>query len=430
MIILGIIQFILISIICFFEFKRKSPSIFLWATLFIMFAFMHLITSINNYTVFSDETIIKASLFVILFCVLYLFIRIVFYKLEKKRLKYSSIKLAINNIVINKKNIYNLLVLLSIVILFRLIPFIISSDGLLSTSWSSGRKYTASLDYLNSYQVISILYYIFAGVLLISIYNKNWWISVVTILLLLSFVILTRNRIEVLPLFVGIITFWIFKTDKIKIRTIFIGLILIVIVVYVVYGLRVFRHYGTIESFLNNFNFIEFNNKVFNYLLTDNGELGLREDFYYFIENDNNFENFGKGHSYIRMLLVFIPTSWSLGLKPPDFAQSMGAAVGMVLGGSTHPTLFGDCFANFGFLGILMGIFWGIYVCITDTICINTRNSIDKLLIFSLFGVTFAIIGRGSVYNSFVFVAWGLLLLFIYRKIICYIFPKLNYHLF
>ena len=96
----------------------------------------------------------------------------------------------------------------------------------------------------------------------------------------------------------------------------------------------------------------------------------------------------------------------------------MGAAIGMVTGGSTHPTLFGDCYANAGFWGILLGAFWAIYCSVSDKIIVRCKNQVLKTMVYCLFAVTFVIIGRGSVYNSFFFVAWGLPALWIIIAII------------
>lgn len=118
------------------------------------------------------------------------------------------------------------------------------------------------------------------------------------------------------------------------------------------------------------------------------------------------------------MLFVYIPTRWSLGLKPDDFAISMGHAYGMAAGGSTHPTLFGDCYANLDIFGIFLGAFWAIYVTIADRIIISRKHSLSAILIYVLNAVVYVIIGRGSVYNGFWFIAYGvpLILLIEYIK--------------
>ena len=137
-------------------------------------------------------------------------------------------------------------------------------------------------------------------------------------------------------------------------------------------------------------------------LLNNDGELGLRNVFLYFIYKDNNFLNFNKGHTYLRLIFMFIPTKYSFGLKPPDFAITMGSAW---LGDfsntrfSTHPTLYGDVFANFYWFGIILAIFWAIFALIIDRIIIN-NCLLKQLNYISIFGSMYVIIGRGSVYNG------------------------------
>ena len=401
----SIIQFLIISIICYYEAQRKSPAVFLWATLEIMFGVMHLITIVGNSIKYSWSSMFEASIFVIIFCIIYLFIRII---INKRMGGYKNI---INQIVkLKQDNKYTdfLMAILNISIVLSIYYVISFSGGLLNTSWSEMRDYSSSLGYVNSSQLLNILYFSTSGVLLINLFSKKYKKTICSIVGILIFALLTRNRILILPLLVDLILFKLTLIKHIKIKNIFFASIIAVMVIYVVYGIRVFRHYGSLEAFIVNFNLIEFVDKINLYLTTDNGELGLRNGFYYFIECNNNFPGFGVGASYMRMLLVYLPTQFSFDLKPDDFAITMGQAIGMAKGGSTHPTLFGDCYANAGFFGVFLGIFWGLYASIVDFILIKTKNDILKILFYSLFSVTFVIMGRGSVYNSFFFVAWGI----------------------
>jgi hypothetical protein len=153
------------------------------------------------------------------------------------------------------------------------------------------------------------------------------------------------------------------------------------------------------------------------YILDEKGELGLKNIFYYFIQKDNQFPNFGQGHTYIRMLLILIPSSFALGLKPPDFGLSMGYAVDPTVSGfSTHPTLFGDCFGNLGDFGVLLGIFWALFVFFCDAL-VKKATSAFQLCLFTLFSSTFIIMGRGSVYNAFVIMVWGTLIVMFMHKL-------------
>jgi hypothetical protein len=280
------------------------------------------------------------------------------------------------------------------------------------------RDFTAALNYANSNQVYHIIYFSLSGMPLFLWIKKKYKQSIFCLVLVMIVTIITRNRILVLPILVFFLALYIMNIKKLQVKHIIFAGVAGILVIYIVYALRVFRHYGTIGVFLREFNFTEFFDKINLYIATDNGELGLRNDFYFFVENDNKFKGFGEWATYIRMLLVYIPTRFSFGLKPADFAQTMGAATGMVVGGSTHPTLFGDCYANAGVFGIFLGIFWAIYCSIGDKIVMKCKNQALKALIYCLLAVTYVIIGRGSVYNSFFFVAYGLPVLWLIISIL------------
>lgn len=412
---LAFIQLILIAIICVQEVKRKSPAIFLWATLMVMFGVMHTLSVLTGNSEYKTQTLNEASLFVIGFCGLYLVTRNLFCVIRSKQyplLTCDSIKKDDNK---SASLLLMLFVTVSFLMCYKLISF---SGGLLNTSWSTGRDYSASLNYANSSQIYNILYFSLGGLPLYFWINDKKESSLLCMISIAIVSVITRNRILVLPALVFVLALFVMKIKNLRIRHILFAGVAGVLVIYIVYGLRVFRHYGTIEVFLRDFNLNEFFGKINQYIATDNGELGLRNDFYFFVEQDNQFRGFGELATYIRMLLVYIPTRFSFGLKPDDFAQTMGSAVGMEVGGSTHPTLFGDCFANAGIWGIFLGFFWAIYCSISDKIVLCCKNHVLKTVIYSLFAVTFVIIGRGSVYNSFFFVAWGAPALWIIIKFI------------
>lgn len=77
---LGTIQFASISIIAFLEYKARSLSLFLWGTLLIMFGFPHLFVILLGISGYDELVMIKASLFVILFNIVYLITRMILTK--------------------------------------------------------------------------------------------------------------------------------------------------------------------------------------------------------------------------------------------------------------------------------------------------------------------------------------------------------------
>lgn len=172
---------------------------------------------------------------------------------------------------------------------------------------------------------------------------------------------------------------------------------------------------GSLSNALENFSFEYINNEVLEFISSKDGELGLRQYFYYFISRNNNFEGFNRCYTYIRMLLVYIPSQFSFGIKPQSFDLYMGQAIGMGVGGSMHPTLFGDCFGNLYWFGILLGGLWAAIANGIDSLISKQKTIFFKIMIFFLASYSFVVIGRGSVYNGFEVFAWGVLLLFLLK---------------
>lgn len=418
-ILLGLIQFIIIIYIIIFELRKKSPAVFLWATLGIMFGIMHLLTVFVVMDIYNNEIYIDASLFTIGFSLLYILGRKIFIFTNKLELNLLHVWNDITNIDAKILKILSFIFCVSPIVLS--LNIIMYSGNIIDSSWSTFRGYTLSQDYVNLSQILTILFFSLGAIWIFWLKKRKYITSTIIILLISFSVIISRNRILILPLLVTFIVGKILDNKKIKIKFIMKSSILALVSIYIVYALRVFRHNGSIATFLDNMSVISFIEQINEYLITDNGELGLRRVFYYFIANDNNFNGFSEGATYIRMMLVYFPSQFSFGLKPDDFAITMGKAIGMGYGGSVHPTLLGDCYANLGFLGIFLGIFWAFYANFFDYILVRIKSSEFVLLSYSLMSVSYVIIARGSVYNGFFFLAWGLPLLYFIKKLVYFI---------
>ena len=410
----GVMQFLLISWICYFEFRNKSSVVFLWGTLLIIYGVMHIFASFIGDINYDDAILLDASVFVVLFCCFYICTRILItdyvfiMQMHHKMLSSTLIEKQ------NANYMQYVFILLALVILGRMLIINYASGGILNSSWGGIREYQTTVSYMNCGQILNVLFFVLSGILLIFLILRKRILALATVFLLIINVLITRNRIEVLPLICPFISLFIFKTKKVNINTILWLIIIGISTIFIIYGLRAYRYYGSVANFFINFNGSDFINQIQEFIKTNNGELGLRRYFYYFIEHNNNFVGFGKGASYIRMLLVFIPTKWSVGIKPNDFAITMGTAVGMGPGGSMHPTLFGDCYANLGWWGIFLGIFWAIYATLFDKLITSRKNITSSCLIYSLNASMFCMVGRGAVYNAFAIVAWGTLVIVLF----------------
>jgi len=64
-------------IVAYYEYRRSSISVFLWATLLLMFGFPHCVTVLCGTFDYDPVTMLQASLFVVLFNTAYLVARII-----------------------------------------------------------------------------------------------------------------------------------------------------------------------------------------------------------------------------------------------------------------------------------------------------------------------------------------------------------------
>lgn len=412
-VILGVMQFICIGVICIIEFNKRSPAVFLWATLFLMFGIMHLLATIQGDVTYSEATLNKASLFVICFSLIYFLTRYIILRGQVKH-RYESLekkKLIEISGQMGKNLELEIIVIFLGSIFVKLCLYISAVGGLMNTSWGNAYKYGKEINYLNFSQVTMVLFIALSGIILAEILRKRYKIALMLILVLILNVVITRNRVEMIPVLSVLITVYIINVKRIKIQTFIFIVCAAIGTIYIVYGLRAFRWYGTLENFIQTFKFDAFMNQINTFLREGDGELGLRRYMYYFISNNNNFTDFSEMATYKRMLMVFIPTKWSMGLKPDDFAISMGKAVGLGEGGSMHPTLFGDCYANAGFLGIFLGIYWAMFVSFMDKILIKYKDDIWIFLLYITQSYMYVIIGRGAVYNGWLIAAYGMIVL-------------------
>lgn len=410
---LSVIQFLCIVAIMVLEFNKKSPAVFLWATVFLMFGVMHMVSCIAGTNAYSGAVLNEASLFVIGFCAVYVLTRILLLKgrvttphpyLEDGYLTQLSRQ-------VSRAESTFFFVVLCMAVVADIADKVIAMGGLGNTSWGASREMQQS--YLNISQITSVIFLLLSGLLLYALMRRHYTYAGMVALVILIKVVISRNRVEVIPLFACLLGYYLIKRRRITIKMGIFCLICACLVIYVVYALRAYRWYGTIDNFLHTVTFQNFNEQILEFFREDNGELGLRKWFYYYIDGDNQFKDFGQGHSYLRVLMTFIPTRFSLGLKPADFAQAMGSAIGMIPGGSMHPTLFGDAYANFGIWGIFAGAFWAGYVTLADKIMEFLRNDICVFFAYTICAYAYVVEGRGAIYNGNVMMAYGLVVLMV-----------------
>ena len=410
-VVIAFIQLLLIFSIFIFEYRKKSPALFLWGALLVMFGLPHFLSVIQaaqqGFYSFSDDILFTASLFSIIFSITYLYVRL----LSRKKIDYTVVVENKNDMIPIAKVLFIILICTTIIDLYIGYRH---TGSLLNTSWTSGREVRGDASPITLF--LGYIESAVASVLLIYIILKKRKQAVLVAIIILLGVIISRQRAALLPIFICLLSYFIILNKRLTISTILAALAVVTAGIYFIFALQVFRWGGTISSFLENFEWSEFNSLVVSRITEGQGEFNLRNAFYYFIQEDNQFYNFGRGHTYIRALLLFIPTQWSFGLKPPDFAITMGTAWNpftSTVGFSMHPTLLGDLFANFNFWGCLIGgVIWGGIINLLDLILKRLPYRI-VVPAFVASASSLVIIGRGSVYNALVFMVYSILFLLI-----------------
>lgn len=201
-----------------------------------------------------------------------------------------------------------------------------------------------------------------------------------------------------------------------KLSAVAIGSVILITIILL------FRFYGSINNFIENADFALLAEDAMDTISEGGGDLSVRDAFYMFILNDNNFVGFNSMGTYIRLLLFPLPTQWSLGLKPVDFAETMGWAYdpSQGRGYSMHPTLYGDCFANAYYFGIFLSIFWAIIIYLIDKF-VDSRENHEKLCAIVMVGCAFVMVGRGSAYNPIVSLIYEFILLILVHRLTIFI---------
>lgn len=417
--IFGIIQFFVLGIVTIYELSNKSSAVFLWATLDLMFGIMHIISYIIPDYIYSVEVLNEASEFAILFGAIYLAVRVPFKKIIKMNFNIELRKLSKME---DRFGHFCVLMLWGAVIIYSL--FVINESGAV-IALDKTQVYKTMANGNLFFLLSSYMYYATAPILLYFLYKrekKNIFV-VICAIMVRSFVSL--SRMDIIILFIAIIGYLIIKLDRISILNIIEFVLLGVLVVYAIYALRTYRYYYGIKD-LTKIRLNIFNKQLIDFIRTDNGELGLRQVFYFFIKNDNQFSGFNKGAGYLRMLLMPIPSRLLMGIKPEDMCITMGRAwkpeFKSIIQYTVTPTLFGDCYANFGFSGVWLGAFWALFVSIMDIIA-NQKSEILRLLLFCLHGTLYINIARGDVYNPLCYVWYCGIIIFIIYEYCRYVMP-------
>ena len=425
-IVLAFIQMIIIAMITFWEYKSGFISIMMWAVLLLMFGIPHCVMCLMGSSTYSADVILTASLFVIFFCIIYFLCRF-FLKLlfTANVMQLMKSRLEVEN---EGERFHESLLIRSIFFFYLLHLFFFlfatyyNLGTIINVSWRDFYNFRiSSSGWALTVILIAQVYIInsFGGVALLAFLRK-WKGIFISLFLIISFtVFLTQNRILMLPLINSFLLLFFIRNRKLGLKKIIVLSLSGILSLYVIYGIRIFRHSGGIDGLVEQYTLQTFNQRIVEMFETDDGELGLRNIFYFFIENENEFYGFNQMATYRRLLFTVLPMKYSMSLKPADFAIAMGTAYSGDASNenySVHPTLLGDCYANLGFLGCILGVFWAVFSCICDSFVCRIQKLHIQILLTVMYLTMYVIIARGSVYNGFSVAFWGTIAILILSR--------------
>ncbi len=402
----GILALVLMLAILLFEFKRRSTSMFLWVSIIAFFGISHLGACIN--LSYENRILNEVTAFSVLFCIFYILVRFICSRIKGLHINISYNEFS-NGFSKQDESICKLfffmLILSTLMYFFNLLSHAGSISSISKSAVYENRSGS------NLILIVSYLWTASSPVMFLYMIKRKMKYSIVCAACILIVSVVTFTRTYLVVLFI-VITLYYLYNGKIRFRKILILGCIVCIGIYSMYLLRGFRYFYSFSD-LGTISFFDIHNKSMWLLNQKSGDIYLSDYFYKLVNIQNNYPGLGTGAGYIRLLLLPIPSSLSFGLKPQDICITLGELFGSGIVSSVNftvtPTLFGDCYANFGFYGFIMGGVWAIIVSLLDCVGYRKSNAIKGLSIV-LISSAYINIGRGTIYNAMAGIFYSLII--------------------
>jgi hypothetical protein len=390
-----VVLLVLSFVLCFYiEIKYLSPTVIFWIGLIGIFLIPHLVYSLFLKSV-NLETLIKTTIFVSLFNYLYFFSKIILIKILKKK-KYDW---TFENLYNNKNERINRLLtfMYFLGLLVWIMGLLLAGFNPVSSSWNDTLKVNSFLS-----QIGNILIFAASGIILYNYLTNNPRVLIFVVALNLVCILLLRARILLISLIIPFIILILYKNNRINFKFRFV--LLILTFTFSLFLLQAFRWSGGIADFNLKKIPLYVSSSIKN-ITGKSGEFHLVTEFYTIVENNNESKYFGEGRTYWRLALFWLPRSLLPDnlkfIKPRDFAIDIYNLVYKTpdnTRGTTHPTFYGDLFANFGWFGIGMAVFWVLVTEYFDQMF--KRNKAKLVFLLGNIATFYVMIARGAIYNG------------------------------
>lgn len=417
----AILLFLVLTILRF-EYRSQNPAIFLWVAIIAVYVVPSLFDPFNNSTQiltgpFLDLTqnwlLIRAHLFAVLFCAVYLAVRLAMRGVSGDAPSAQLSPADLPAALIRDKSVSFFLLagvlVLGLALLLEVLAIVPRAgwSGLLSGSFSSYRlESDATLKILGYY-----LIYAMGGLLFIAWFSGRKSLATLIATIVFTVFIFGRTRQLLFPAIMPFALYFIYRAKGFRGWSFLISG---VVAAYVfILALQIFRYQGSILSGVDALSGGEFYLSIFQALQEERGEAVIRLIYYYFMADGVQIPEFMTGLTYYRVALLPIPSALLGDLKPIDYDMILYQfyyGSGLDIGATIHPLIFGNAYANFGWLGIFLGGFWALLFGILNAYR-KSRTLLHQVMIMSIVGFLSVMISRGSIYNSLTIIFWTLLFL-------------------
>lgn len=256
---------------------------------------------------------------------------------------------------------------------------------------------------------VSVLFFLLFLCFLFELYIKSRspWCWVILVCAGLLYAALFKAKSILLPVFIPVFVIWFFLGSGKKYQK-FLRLSILTIPVYLVYhSIAAFRWVGglanlNLESFIGSFRASLAIG--FEPVLT----LQSVEIFKVFYEGEDFFFENG---AYAKFLLIPLSYFFDFNIENPMYTYFyiLGGEDGAIRG-SAHPSIYSDAFATFGWLGLLVGGVWVVFLrALSVSFVVFNRSVFTVFLVTTAYSIP--LLARGSVYYGVLYLVVGGLLL-------------------
>lgn len=387
-----------VVVVCI-AYLRRSVSIVFWLALLLIFAIPHCFDVWINEAVGTPHwhVLNRASIFVLLFNVGSIGVLL---KLPSSGTgfvaRFRLIHLDARAVLLE----YFCLAMLYSGLVIWTIGLVKTSGGLFDSTWSDTLVINSTLQEFGNY-------FMYAGAGGLSLaYFSNHRLHLILFLIGVAYaIVVVRSRTLLIPACMPFILKYLYEGGGVLKKMKFLAIS--VFAGFLIFFAQQFRYIGALTS-VRDVSVSDLMEGAVLKIAAGQGEFGLRYAFYEFIENGRTHPGFGEGRTYKRLALFWCPTTLldSVGLahiKPRDFAMDMYdnyEPIADTEGGTMHPTIYGDMYANFFEFGILGGPSLVLFMYLLERLFAKISPAVECAMLTSL-GLAYMLFARGAVYNGY-----------------------------